>query len=103
MALRKIPIRRAGNRVSLFMGGDRELVMMSGVLAGALIFSSQDMRAVVFGVSLWIGSLFVFRLMAKSDPKMRQVYWRHRRYMPYYPAKSTPYRQNTAKQGEQYK
>ncbi|NMQ07993.1 conjugal transfer protein TrbD, partial [Candidatus Accumulibacter phosphatis] len=32
MALRKIPIRRAGNRDNLFMGGDRELVMFSGLL-----------------------------------------------------------------------
>ena len=39
MALRAIPIRRAGNRENLFMGGDRELVMFSGLLAGALIFS----------------------------------------------------------------
>lgn len=27
MALRTIPIRRAGNRDNLFMGGDRELVI----------------------------------------------------------------------------
>jgi type IV secretory pathway TrbD component len=41
MALRAIPIRRAGNRENLFMGGDRELVMFSGLLAGALIFSAK--------------------------------------------------------------
>lgn len=44
MALRAIPIRRAGNRENLFMGGDRELVMFSGLLAGALIFSAQEVR-----------------------------------------------------------
>ena len=33
MALRTIPIRRAGNRDNLFMGGDRELVMFSGLPA----------------------------------------------------------------------
>jgi hypothetical protein len=42
MALRTIPIRRAGNRENLFMGGDRELVMFSGLLAFALIFSAQE-------------------------------------------------------------
>lgn len=103
MALRNIPIRRAGNRENLFMGGDRELVMFSGLAAGALIFSAQDLRATVFGVALWFGALCVCRLMAKSDPKMRQVYMRHRAYRNYYPPRSTPHRVNTPSQGKQYK
>ena len=45
MALRKVPIRRIGNRHNLFMGGDRELVMLSGLLAFALVFNAQEMRA----------------------------------------------------------
>lgn len=102
MPLREIPIRRAGNRENLFMGGDRELVMFSGLLAGALIFTAQEARATVFGVALWFSTLFVFRLMAKSDPKMRHVYLRHRRYKTYYPARSTPFRENTNSQGKQY-
>jgi hypothetical protein len=53
------------------MGGDRELVMFSGLLAGALIFSAQEVRATVFGIALWFGALFALRLMAKSDPKLR--------------------------------
>lgn len=103
MALRKIPIRRAGNRMNLFMGGDRELVMVSGLLAGALIFSAQDWRATVFGIALWFGALYACRLMAKSDPKMRQVYMRHRKYLTYYPPRSTPHRTNSPRQGKQYK
>jgi len=103
MAIRTIPIRRAGNRDNLFMGGDRELVMFSGLIAGALIFSAQELRATIFGVCLWFGALFVFRLMAKSDPKLRHVYLRSRRYKKYYPAHSTPFRENTQNQGEQYK
>jgi len=103
MALRTIAIRRAGNRENLFMGGDRELVMFAGLLAGALIFSAQEGRATMFGIALWFGALFVFRLMAKSDPKMRHVYLRHRRYKAYYPARSTPFRENTTRQGKQYR
>ncbi|MCL7423239.1 MAG: conjugal transfer protein TrbD [Methylobacter sp.] len=103
MAIRTIPIRRAGNRDNLFMGGDRELVMFSGLIAGALIFSAQELRATAFGVCLWFGALFVFRLMAKSDPKLRHVYLRSRRYKQYYPPRSTPFRENTQSQGEQYK
>lgn len=103
MALRKIPIRRAGNRVSHFMGGDRELVMFAGLLAFALIFSTQDLRATIVGIGLWVGALFVCRLMFKADPKLRHVYLRSRRYAAYYPARSTPHRVNTASQGKQYK
>lgn len=102
MALRTIPLRRAGNRHNLFMGGDRELVMFAGLLAGALIFSAQDLRATVFGVMLWVAALCMLRLMAKADPKLRHVYLRHRRYRGYYPARSTPFRDNTAAQGKQY-
>lgn len=102
MALRTIPIRRAGNRDNLFMGGDRELVMFCGLVAAALIFSAQEMRATVFGVSLWFGALFVFRLMAKADPKLRYVYLRSRRYKRYYAPRSSPFRENTDNQGRQY-
>lgn len=94
MALRTIPIRRSGNRHNLFLGGDRELVMCAGLLAFALVFSAQELRAAVAGVLLWFSALFVCRLMAKSDPKLRHVYMRHRKYKSYYPARSTPFRLN---------
>lgn len=103
MALRTVPIHRVGNRHNLFMGGDRELVMFSGLLAFALIFSAQELRATVYGLSLWFGSLFACRLMAKSDVQMRFVYLRSRRYRKYYPARSTPFRVNTKSQGNQYR
>lgn len=102
MALRTIPLRRAGNRHNLFMGGDRELVMFAGLLAFALIFSAQELRATVIGLLLWFGALFLFRLMAKSDPKLRFVYMRHRKYKAYYPARSTPFRVNPKSQEKQY-
>lgn len=74
------------------MGGDREMVMFSGLLAGALIFSAQELRATIFGLALWFAALFVLRQMAKADRKLRQVYLRHRRYRAYYPARATPFR-----------
>ena len=102
MALNRVPIRRIGNRHSLFMGGDRELVMLSGLLAFSLVFNAQELRAAIIGISLWIGALFLLRLMAKSDPKMRTVYLRHRRYKAYYAARATPFRQNPRTQERQY-
>ncbi|WP_199832257.1 conjugal transfer protein TrbD, partial [Salmonella enterica] len=53
MALRTIPIRRAASRTNLFMGGDRELVMFSILLAAVLIFMSQDWIAVGIGIVMW--------------------------------------------------
>lgn len=103
MALRTIPLRRVGIRHNLFMGGDRELVMFAGLLAFALIFSAQELRATVIGLVLWFGALVACRLMAKSDPQMRFVYMRHRKYKRYYPARSSPFRVNTNSQGKQYK
>ncbi|MCY0386736.1 conjugal transfer protein TrbD [Robbsia sp. Bb-Pol-6] len=102
MALRAIPIRRAGNRENLFMGGDRELVMFSGLLAAVLIFAAQDWLAAGFGAGAWCIALWTFRKMAKADPKMRFVYVRSRRYDAYYPPRATPFRDNTGTQGKQY-
>lgn len=85
------------------MGGDRELVMFAGLLAGALVFSAQEWLATVFGILLWVGALYALRRMAKSDPNMRRVYLRHRLYKGYYPARSTPFRENTARQARQYR
>jgi len=85
------------------MGGDRELVMFAALMAFALIFAAQEFRASVIGFLLWTVALYLLRLMAKSDPKMRHVYLRHRRYRRYYAARSTPFRNNSATQGKQYK
>jgi len=102
MALRTIPIRRVMHRDNLFLGGDRELVLFCGAVAFALIFTAQELRAGIIGVTLWVGLLALLRLMAKADPKLRQVYLRQLRYRPYYPARSTPWRINSSQQGSQY-
>lgn len=105
MALHKVPVRASANRPNLFMGGDRELVMLSGLLAAALIFSAMEWQAIAYGVALWFASLFGLRLMAKADPLMRQVYMRALKCyrQRYYPPRSTPFRVNTATQARQYK
>jgi type IV secretory pathway TrbD component len=103
MAIRTVPIRRAGNRDNLVLGGDREMVMFAGLLAGALIFSAQEMKAGIFGVFMWIAAVQVLRVMAKADPKMRFVYLRQRRYRPYYAPRSTPFRTNGPAEEAQYR
>lgn len=94
MALRTIPLRKV-NRDNLWLGGDRELVMFFGLMAFSLVFSAQELRASIVGVALWVSALFLLRKAGKSDPQMRKVYLRSIRYKSYYPASSTPFRENT--------
>ncbi len=103
MALRAASIRQSANRPNLFMGGDREMVMFSGLLAFTLIFSAFEFKAFVFGITLWTFALYVLRLMAKSDPLLRPVYLRHRKYREYYAPRSTPFYVNTRTQERQYR
>ncbi|EBM5962885.1 TPA: conjugal transfer protein TrbD [Salmonella enterica subsp. enterica serovar 16:l,v:-] len=104
MALRTIPIRRVAARSNLFMGGDREMVMFSILLAAVLIFTTQDWIAAGVGVLIWGASLALLRRMAKSDPMMRQVYLRSLKYnQKYYAPRATPFRNNTTAQGNRYK
>tara|TARA_B110000879_G_scaffold212755_1_gene310722 strand:- start:9378 stop:9677 length:300 start_codon:yes stop_codon:yes gene_type:complete len=94
MSLRTVPIRRCGNRPNLFMGGDRELVMFSGLLSAILVLATQDFMAIGMGLVIWFFAIRSLRMMAKADPFMRSVYLKQRKYQKYYPARSTPFREN---------
>jgi type IV secretory pathway TrbD component len=94
MALRKATLHRAGIRPHLFLGGDREMVLFSGLIAAVLIFGCLQATTIVAGVVLWSVSLFIFRRIAKADPLARAVFMRHLLYRRYYPARSRPYHQN---------
>lgn len=87
MALRTVPIHQSFTRPSLLLGCDRELIISSGVVAFALVISAQQWVAFWTGLTLWVFSLFVLRLMAKADPLMRFVYLRHIRYAALLPRK----------------
>lgn len=65
MTLRTIPIRLVASRKNLFMGGDRELVMFSILLAAVLVFANQDWIAAGFGILILYGALALLRKMAK--------------------------------------
>jgi type IV secretion system protein TrbD len=103
MAQLPAPIRKSGNRDNLFLGGDRELVMFSGLCAFALIVTAQDSTALFVGTLLWFGAVAALRLMAKADPKLRWVYLRHQRYQRLYPPHSTPFRDNPRSQARRYR
>ena len=99
MALRKLPFRRIGNRVIGFMGGDREMMMLVGLLAGTLIFSGMTFLTTIIGLILWFGCIYMLRMMWKADPEMRKVYIRAILYRKFYPARSTHWRTNKSRTG----
>lgn len=89
--LKTTPVYRALHRGNLFMGGDRELTMMSFLSSFTLIMT-LDALAITFGIVFAVFSVFLLRSMAKHDPDMRYVYLRHRQYLDFYSARSTPWR-----------
>jgi type IV secretory pathway TrbD component len=85
-------IHRALSRPNLLLGGDRELVLITGLATVILIFVVLTVYSAAFGVTVWICTVGVLRLMAKSDPLMRKVYIRHIRYRAFYRPTSAPWR-----------
>lgn len=73
-------------RSHLFLGGERELVLITSLLCLILIVVLQNVVAAVVGALLWAGLLPVYRLMAKADPRMTHVYRAYARYQPFYAA-----------------
>jgi type IV secretion system protein TrbD len=87
-------IHRALSRPNLIFGADRELVLLTGLVAAILIFVVITPYAAALGFMAWTLIVAALRRMAKSDPMMRQVYLRHIRYRPVYRPTSTPFTRN---------
>ena len=85
---REVTFHQSANRPNLLLGGDRELVLMTALFAAVLIFTLAKLWAAIAGIVFWLIALGVLRRLAKVDPIMRQVYLRHIKYKPFYPAKS---------------
>ena len=85
---REITIHQSANRPNQILGGDRELVLVSVLVAVSLAFSLASLWGVALSIGFWISAVAVFQRMGKADPMMRHVYMRHIRYRSFYPAKS---------------
>ena len=85
---RTIPIHLSLIRPILLMGAERELVLISGILAAVFVMSLARLLFTVIGVVFWALSLGALQRAAKSDPQFTRVYLRHTRYRAYYAAQS---------------
>ncbi len=79
------------NRPILVMGGERNLVLMLGIVAGVFIFSLHQIWAAVIGVLLWVVGQWGLAQAAKYDYQFSKTGPRSMRYQKHYPAAATPY------------
>ncbi len=86
-----IPFHRALYRPNLVLGGERELVMFTGLVTVCLIFAAQSLVAAIVGLLLWFGCLALLRQMAKIDPYLSRIYMKSLKYCRYYAARSKPF------------
>lgn len=89
---RLTPFHRALHRPQQIMGGERELMLFSMLVAGGLIVSALNLVATVIGGLLWMICVYALRKMAKADPELSKVYIRQLKYGHYYGPFSRPYR-----------
>lgn len=83
---RQLPIHQSFLQPLLLLGAERELVIISGVLAAMLILSLANLVCALLGGAFWVVSLAVLQRLAKTDPQLSRVYTRHVRYRKHYSA-----------------
>lgn len=89
--LQRADIYSALNKPNLIFGADRELILVTGVIGFALIFTGLTLVTTFLGFFLIMFCSFFLRLMAKSDPLMRFIFMRQLKYKNFYIARSTPF------------
>jgi len=90
-SLLSVPIHSALNKPNLVLGGERELMLFTGLISATMIFVALSLQSAVIGIVVWFIFSSLIRKMAKSDPLMSKIYIRQLRYQHYYQAHSTPF------------
>jgi len=85
---RTLPIHASLSTPILLLGAERQLVLLSGLIAAVLVLSLARPVFVIVGALFWLLSLAALRRAAKFDPQFSRIYLRHTRYADYYAAQS---------------
>jgi len=85
---RRILIHRSLNRATLILGGDRDLVLGSMLIAAMIAFTASSWVQLVIAGAFWLFTHSMLVEMAKHDPFMFPIIMRHIRYKPFYPAQT---------------
>ena len=89
--LRTVPLHRALTRPQLFAGGEREPVLMLGLICFTLVFVGLSWFTFALAVALYVFGSLAFRQLAKADPLMTRIYRRHVTYGTFLSARATPW------------
>lgn len=82
------PIHMSLHRQTLFMGGDREMVMLSG-LGAFIVATGMTLYTFIAALAFWMTSLYWIRRWTKNDHLFRPVFLRYRLQQDLYLAKSS--------------
>ena len=74
------------------MGGEREPVMFSALIAILVAFGGFTILSFVTGLIFWLIAVIAFRQMARHDPIMSRIWFRYIKQQTYYPAQSSVWR-----------
>lgn len=94
MTLRTTHLPRALSRPSLVLGGERELILTSGIVTVGLGVIGMNPVSLAYAVIAFPLAVWGLRRLAKVDPMMSKVYLRQLKYQGYYPARSSVWRQD---------
>lgn len=86
-----VPIHSSLNRPLLVMGGERQLVLMLGVVAGVFIVSLAQLWAAIVGIVIWVGGQYFLSRAAAYDTQLSKVGPRHLKYKRQYLSSATPF------------
>lgn len=97
MTLRRTPLHRSVLRSQMMFGAEREPALVAALISALVGFSGYlggNLMVFVSALPLWMLLIWGLRTLAKSDNQMKAVYLRHVKYLPYYTARSTPWRKD---------
>jgi len=83
------PIHRSLHRRTTVLGGDRELVMYSALLAMLTALGGFSLISVGISLVFWLESMRWLRKWNKADPMMRHVWWSHIWQQDFYLARTS--------------
>jgi type IV secretory pathway TrbD component len=82
----RTPVRQSLLRPQLFFGGERELVLLSGMFCLMAAYAISLDWLIVMPIACFGLAMAVLPRMAKHDPQLSKVYIRHMNRRTYYPA-----------------
>lgn len=86
--MRTLPIHQSLHRHNHVMGAEREVALCINLIAMLVGIGGMTWLSGLAALVFYVGGMIVARRMAKHDPIMSKVWFRHLKQQLYYPAKS---------------